>query len=157
MELNPLERKWADKAAALCAAEERCADDIEKKLNSWGASPESVRRIREYLCENDYLNEDRYVKAFALGKLHQLKWGRTKIAYHLRMKRVDEKAIETGLLDLDEADYRSVLQSLAESKWKSIHESDEFVKKGKLTAFLQSHGFESYEIQNILKIITNNL
>ncbi len=153
MELKEQDKKYLEKAVRLCAAEERCADDIERKLSSWNLSPTAAKQILDFLYENNYLNEVRYATTFAEGKMRQLKWGRTKIAYQLRMKRVDDKAIEEGLLALDAEEYRSILKKLAEQKWKSVHESDDFVKRGKVTAYLQSHGFEMYEIQNVLENI----
>lgn len=150
IELDEQEKRVAAKAAHLCACEERCASDMESKLTSWCTSPTSVNRIVQYLKEEGYIDERRYTKAFANGKLRQLKWGRTKIAYQLKMKRIDDHIIEEGLLELDEKEYREVLQKLVDNKWKTTHEADEFVKRGKITASLQSRGFEAYEIRNAL-------
>lgn len=155
VELDDQEKKIAARAASICAASEHCNDDISKKLLSWCSSNVSMKRILDYLNENDYINESRYVKAFCEGKLRQLKWGKTKIAYQLRMKRIDESVIEEGLLQIDMEEYRQILTGLVVSKWRTMHESDEFLKRSKVISFLQSRGFEPYEVQKVLDTIND--
>lgn len=145
--------KLRKRSEALCAREEHCDYDIEQKLFSWGASPKQVAIVIEYLHEADFLNDERYARLYCVGKNRQLKWGKVKIAYQLRMKRVEEHAIAVGLDAIDEEEYRNGLLKLAQQKWELIREADRYVKEGKVCGFLQGKGYEMYEIRNVIKLL----
>ena len=139
------------KAEAACAREEYCDYDMQQKLVKWGAERDEVERVLDHLHEYDFLNNERYARIYCVGKNHQLKWGRTKIAYQLRMKRVGEEAIAQGLQEIDADEYSESLLELAKKKWKAIAEEDRFRKEQKLMGFLQSRGYELNEIYNVIK------
>ena len=49
----------------------------------------------------------------------QKKWGRVKIEYALRQKRVSEPNIKRAMKEIVGEDYQAALQKLAETKWES--------------------------------------
>ena len=81
-------------------------------------------------------------------------WGRVKIRYELKQKRLSEYCIKTAMKEINEAEYLKTLGKLAETKWKSLKsEKNIFTKKAKATSFLMQRGFEAALIQDVLKTL----
>ena len=100
------------------------------------------------LIELDFLNEERFARSYVRGKFRINKWGRNKILNGLRMKRVPDYCIEKGLDEIDEEEYRSVLKELIDRKLKG---SDQFEIKRKAIASMQSKGYETGVILDVMK------
>ena len=62
-----------------------------------------------WLIENNYLNEERFAKAYAGGKFRMKQWGRIRIGrfnkHELKMRGLSEYCIKVGLAEIDEDDY----------------------------------------------------
>ena len=144
------DKAFVAKAEQYCAASEQCRTAVKEKLLAWGADRELSSRIIDYLVDNEYIDEARYCKLYCDSKLRLQKWGRIKINYMLRSKCIDNKLIANALQQMDNNQYREVLQQLAESKLQTIQDDDPRKRKAKLTSFLASHGFEANEIQDAI-------
>ncbi len=68
-----------------CVYRERCHKEVEQKLNELRMIPEAKEKIILHLIEHDFLNEERYAKAFARGKFRIKKWGRQRIFRELKI------------------------------------------------------------------------
>ncbi len=123
------------------------------KLTRWGAGHELAERIVTHLVKKDFINESRFCHIYCESKLSLQKWGRIKMAYQLRAKRIDKHLIDEALKNLNNEQYHDVLLQLAQTKAATIHENDPLKHRAKLTSFLVSHGFESNEINNVLNEI----
>ena len=75
------------KLASYCRYQERCQQEVYNKLRKMGFDEEDTHEIIHYLIMDNFLNEERYAKAFCRGKFSQNKWGRTKITQHLKMRK----------------------------------------------------------------------
>ena len=144
------DKAFLAKAEQYCAANEQCRTAVKEKLLAWGADREVAGHIINYLVDNNFIDEARYCKIYCESKLRLQKWGRIKINYMLRGKRIDNKIIATALQEIDKEQYRETLKSLAESKLETLVESDPYKRKAKLISFLASHGFETNEIQEAI-------
>lgn len=142
------------KAESLCARSELCELDVIQKLTGWKASPDDVECVMEHLKQNGFVDNRRYAVSFARGKFHQLKWGRTKISYQLRMKRIDPKVIEDALLTITEEEYLDTARKVGEQKWRSLSAYDTYTREGKLSVFMQSKGYESYVIRQVIETLS---
>lgn len=147
------EMAFVTKAEQYCATGEQCRSAVRDKLLTWGAGQELRERIVDYLTENDFINEERYCKIYCDSKLHLQKWGRVKIAYQLRSKRIDNSTINKALQNIDEEEYHKTLTTLTETKNNSINETDNKKRRAKLMSFLSSHGFTIEEIDNAVKAL----
>ncbi len=128
----------------LCAYQERCSSELEKKLYDWGIYKEDADRLLSHLISNNYLNEERFAEAFVSGKVNIKKWGRIKIRQHLKQKRISDYSIKKGLASIDDAVYQSNLEHLANKKWNSLsREKNSYQKKVKVYRFLSSKGYEN--------------
>ena len=118
--------------------------EVKKKLYSLGLWKNDVESVISQLIEEDYLNEERFAKVFAGGKFRMKQWGRVKIRYELKQKRLSEYCIRTAMKEINEAEYLKTLGKLAETKWKSLKsEKNIFTKKAKATSFLMQRGRKS--------------
>jgi regulatory protein len=71
-----------------CAYQERSHQETKDRLYGYGLSTKDVEVLLSKLIEEDYLNETRFATLFAGGHFRTKKWGRVKIAYELKQKRV---------------------------------------------------------------------
>ena len=99
-----------------------------------------------HLLEHDFLNEERFAKAFVRGKFRIKKWGKLRIIRELKYKKVSKYNIETALKEISEVDYLNTFHELAEKKFNSITESNKNKKKKKLIDYLMYRGWESHLI-----------
>ncbi|MBK9487043.1 MAG: RecX family transcriptional regulator [Chitinophagaceae bacterium] len=106
-----------------------------------------------YLKENNFLNEDRFIAAFARGKFNIKSWGKRKIIQELQVKRIDSKKILQSIENIDEGQYFVRLQDLLEKKLRTIKEIDVFKKKQKLMQYAMQKGYEMELIIEALKEI----
>lgn len=154
IKFSDADKAFIAKAESYCASAEQCRTSVMEKLLAWGAERDQASQIVEYLVQNEYIDEARYCRIYCESKLHLQKWGRIKINYMLRNKRIDNRIIANALQQLDADQYTETLRQLAESKLRSIDESDPRKRQAKLNAFLASHGFEQSEIQNVIQSLT---
>ena len=133
--------EWLDKAEAYCARAEHCAADVRRKLYEWGAPSDLFDEIEEKLYACDFLNDERYCRAYVHDKVEYQSWGRLKIQAGLRALQLPESNIRQALQDIDEATYTRNLQSLITSRKSDSEE--------KQLRFLLQRGFTYDEIKKV--------
>ena len=139
------------KAMALCSRMEYCRDDIRKKLQTWGVSAADEDKVIRSLLNENFINEDRYARAFVKDKFRYNKWGRLKIAAHLKAKKIDSEVIRAALDEINADEYINVLNNLLNSHRKTVKAKNQYDLRAKLFRFASSKGFESsilYELLN---------
>jgi regulatory protein len=137
-----------------CAYQERCHKEVEQKLYNLKMIPEAKEQIMLHLLQHNFLNEERFAKAFVRGKFSIKKWGRIKIVSELKFKKVSTYNIKTGLQEIDEQAYLETLHKIAEKKLPLIKEPNSYKKRNKLTSYLISKGFESNLVYKIVQDIS---
>ena len=141
-----------EKIKHFCAYQERCHSDVKDKLFEYGLTSNEIDEILLYLIENNYLNEQRYAEQFTGGHFRGKKWGRIKIRYTLKSKKISEPCIKKALLLIDEEDYIKTLKQLMEEKKRSLKsEKNHFIRKKKIYDYLLQKGYESAYIQELMK------
>lgn len=144
------------RATTLCARGEQCSHDIREKLIKWGLSPSESDKIIAQLLEERFIDDNRYAMAFSRDKAKFQRWGKLKITYHLRMKKISKEIIENSLEGIEDNDYEEKLLSLLKSKRKSIKIDDNYKIKASLYRYGLSRGFESALIlKTIPKVLDN--
>lgn len=126
-----------------CAKEDRCQQQVMHKLSDYGVSLAVSEDILVELIQGKYVDEERYARSFCSGKFKINKWGRRKIIFELKKKKISEVCIQKGLEEIDEEAYLHSLQQLLEKKKKTIKEINEFVRKKKMVDCVVRKGFES--------------
>ncbi|MGV6844906.1 MAG: regulatory protein RecX [Lutibacter sp.] len=138
-----------------CAYQERCHQEVEKKLEELNMIPAAKEHIILYLIQHQYLNEERFSKAFTRGKFYYKNWGKLKIIRELKFRNISSYNIESGLKEIDEIDYFQTLEKLAQKKLLLIKDSNPFIKRKKLTNYLLSKGFEANLVYSVAKQLTS--
>ena len=81
------------------------------------------------------------------------KWGRIKIQYELKQKRISSFNIKKGMKEIDEAEYDAVLLQLVTDKWNSLKAEQYINRQVKTTNYLLQKGFESNLISKAIAIV----
>jgi regulatory protein len=130
-----------------CGYSERCHFEVRERLFAMGLIKKDVETLLSRLIEENYLNEERFAIQFAGGHFRQKKWGRTRIIYALKQKRVSDQNIKRGLKEISEEEYLSLLQKLATNKWENLKREQSISREAKTTAYLLQKGYERQAIQ----------
>lgn len=139
------------KAQMSCAYQERCQQEMRDKLYEWGLHSTDVENIIANLITDNFLNEERFAKAFAGGKFRIKKWGRIKIRIELKKKKISDYCIKKGLQEIDEKDYQKVLEDLIIKKLKEYPKGKEQVRNYKAAQYVISRGFEGDLVWDTIK------
>ena len=115
--------------------------------------PEAKEQIILHLMEHNFLNEERFSKAYVRGKFSIKKWGRIKIVNELKFKNISAYNIKSGLKEINEKQYIQNLKTLAQKKIPQVKETNSYKKRVKIFNYLKSKGYENDNINNCL----NNL
>lgn len=152
---NLTESEVLHRMASYCSMKEYCTQDIRKKIDATGLSPEECDRIINRLCSEKFLNEERFTRAYIKDKLRFSKWGRIKIKYELRKKDIPSSLIEALLDETEESAYQTLLKDILIQKKKSTKGKSPQDIYSKLFRFAAGRGFESHLISSCLKTILN--
>lgn len=143
------------KAESYCAYQERSQQEVRNKLYDWGLWPNEVEEVISELIENNFLNEERFARAYVSGKFNIKRWGKIKIKQGLKLKKITDKMIAIALNTIDYDDYLQTILDTAEKKLPTIKEKEAYKRKYKLVSYLLGKGFENDLILEVLK--SNNL
>ncbi len=156
-EKNITPERALSRAAALCSRSEQCEADIRAKLTAWAIAPNDANAIIGRLVHEGYLSENRYARAFVRDRFRFAGWGRIKIAYALRMKRVAEECITSALDEIDEEEYLAALTTALRAKLRSVAHRDPMQQRAALYRFAASRGYESDLIgRAVSSLLCNN-
>ncbi len=133
-----------------CAYQERCQQEVRDKLYDLGLRSEEVENLISQLISDNFINEERFAKAYAGGKFRIKKWGRIKIKMGLKAKRLSDHCIRKGLAEINEKEYRLTLQKLLESKERTLSEKNPIRRKYKLLRYAASKGYEQELVMEAL-------
>jgi len=139
-----------DKSRAQCSQKEQCCYDIRKKLSLWGVEDKDIEKITGILISENFINEPRYARAFATDKFKYNKWGKVKIAAHLRSKKLPPDIIGQALDSIDNDQYTKLIRGLLEGHRRSVKAKNQYDLKAKLLRYGLSKGFESSLLYDIL-------
>ncbi len=134
------------KAAALCSQQERCVSEIQKKLDNWDITEEESVKIIQYLIEEKYIDEQRFANYFVRDKFRFNGWGKIKIRYQLKQKKIADSNIDNAMEEIDLSEYETKLAELLQGKLRQIKNKDVWQTKAALARFGQSRGFEPHLI-----------
>ncbi len=137
-----------------CAYQERSHFEVKEKLYSLGLYKIQVETLLSRLIEENYLNEERFAKQFARGKFGLKKWGRIKIKYELKLKKVSDANIKNALKEIGLEDYLATLNKLAAGKWAAIGKENYIARQSKTMNYLLQKGYEATLAQQAIKLIT---
>lgn len=143
-----MQKKFLTKEQALqklrqyCAYQERSHYEVQQKLYDLGIRKQEHDEILATLIEENYLNEERFARAFAGGKFRMKNWGRKKIYYALKEKKVGEYNIKQAMKEIDDEDYKKHLKELVCEKYELLKGEQYLVRKRKTIDYMLQKGYE---------------
>ncbi len=140
-----------DKATFLCSKSEHCSFDIHEKLKDWGVASAEINIVIEKLIAEKYIDDERFARAYVKDKSRFNKWGKQKIAFMLRNKKIAPEIIRLAFEEIEDENYSDQLQKLLIDKAKTIKSKNKFDQRNKLMRFGLSRGFEAEQINKALQ------
>lgn len=138
-----------EKMRKYCLYSDRCHSDVRSKLIKEKIFGDELEEVISILIQEDFLNEERFAKAFTIGKFHQNKWGKKRIEMELKRRKVSSYCLKKGLDSIPEEEYIEAIRQLWEKKYASLRDESEYTKKQKTTKFLIGKGYEYDVIKSI--------
>lgn len=131
------------RASSFCAYQERTQQEVRDKLYGEGVNKDVIEETIVRLIEENFLNEERFAKAYAGGKFRMKKWGRLKIKNNLKRKGLSDYCIRKGMQEIEEKDYEKTLEDLLEKKSAEIKVKNRLLQKNRLSRYLIGKGYEA--------------
>ena len=135
IKLSKDEKLILEKMRSYCMYQERCIQEVKKKLTRLQVVPKSKSKIINHLIDDDYLNEVRFTKSFIQGKLRIKKWGRIKLNYELKMRGVKKFIIDAEINKISKRDYYDYFNEFSNNKIKTLKGSKEQKKRSFINYF----------------------
>lgn len=126
-----------------CSYQERCHQEVVQKLQGMHMIPEAIDVVIVHLLQHNFLNEERFAKAYVSGKFKIKNWGKRRLTQNLKQKDINKTIINNALNEIDDDEYIVVFNALAEKKVKTLQDSNIWKKKKKLADYLLYRGWES--------------
>ncbi|TVZ21394.1 regulatory protein [Dokdonia sp. Hel_I_63] len=131
------------KLEAYCAYQDRCHKEVAQKLRDMRMIPDAIDVVIGHLLEQNFLNEERFAKAFARGKFRHKSWGRTRITRELKQRGIGAYNLKTALLEIEDEEYDTVFNTLSRKRYEQLSsETDKYRKRKKLADYLTYRGWE---------------
>ena len=131
------------KLESYCAYQERCHKEVKAKLKDMRMIPEAIDKIMVHLIQHNYLNEERFAKAYVRGKFRIKKWGKNRLIRELKFREVSKYSIESALKEIDLDEYYKTLDELIQKRMTQVTEKNLYKKKKKIADYLLYRGWES--------------
>lgn len=118
--------------------------DMEKRFYAWNVKKTDWDKIIDYLIDENYLNETRFIEAYVRGKFVIKRWGKNKIIAGLMQLNLSGSKVTKAIdSEIEEKAYVKTIQELITKKSALINESDSLIKRDKIYRYLLSKGYES--------------
>ena len=135
IKLSKDEKVILEKMRSYCMYQERCIQEVKKKLIRLQVTPKTKSKVINHLIDNDYLNEVRFAKSFIQGKLRIKKWGRIKLNYELRIRGVKKFIIDEQINKISNNDYYDYFNEFSNNKIKILKGSKDQKKRSFINYF----------------------
>ncbi len=137
-----------------CAYQDRCHQETRRKLLDLGIYGDDLEEIMAQLVEDQFLDEERFARAFARGKFQIKSWGRIKILQELKARQISAYCQRKALEEIDEEAYRERLDQYLRSKFTEGKDGlSDFEQQQKAAQFALRRGFEPELVWDTLRQI----
>ena len=134
-----------------CAYQERCEYDVLEKIKKLCLDgPEKTKLLIKRLQKEGFLDQQRFIASYVMGKVSIKKWGVNKIRAGLIQKRISPDDIARGMMEIDTNIYQENLRSLFEKKIINLADyKTDYQQKSKVVRFLSSKGYTAEEVYGL--------
>jgi regulatory protein len=145
-----------ERISKYCAYQERCQMEVRNKLSEFDLNPDEIEEVISELIQQNFLNEERFSRAFARGKFRINGWGKKKIGLALAQKQVSSACIQLGFQEISPDEYREKLRNFARKEMNKHSKLPEFQKKAKVAQYLIGKGYESELVWDELNVLNHD-
>ena len=140
------------KVSSYCSSAERCPAEVAQWLRRHGIDAEDHSFIIEKLKADNFINEERFIHAFASDKLRFSGWGPFKIKQELLQRDLPESAVVRIVREvMDEEEAPRLLREMLTKKLLSLDDPTPDEIQRKVITWAMNRGFALDEILSILK------
>ncbi len=141
---------------SVCAYQERSHSEIRTRLIEHSVYGDDLEQIIAELITEDFLNEERFAKAYARGKFRIKNWGKGKILKELKFRRISEYSMRKAMEEIEYEDYLETLTKLLNKKNAVLREKNKWKRRKKLIDFAIQKGYEWAAIYKVLPDLDEN-
>lgn len=134
-----------------CAYQERSHHEVRSKLLDLNIYGDDLEEIIAQLISDNFLNEERFARAYARGKFRMKQWGRRRIVQELKRHEVSDYSIRKAMEEIDNQDYIETLRDVIEKKSRTTAAASDFEWHNKLAQYAISRGFEPELVWEIVR------
>lgn len=124
-----------------CSVSERCRKDCVTSLDRWEVAKHDQQKIIDYLTQNKYIDETRYIAAYVKDKSKFSNWGEAKIKMGLRAKGISWELITEAVGEIDPEAMEEKIMKALETKLRGLKYKDKYDLRNKLLRFAFSRGY----------------
>lgn len=143
--------KALNKVMEICSKTEHCTFDIVEKLKKYGLTSAEIDKAIKYLQAEKFIDDSRFANMYVNDKFRFNQWGKVKIKFMMRQKKIDDNIIDNAIDNIDDDEYQAVLLQIIEKKAPSVNAKTEYEKSGKLAQYAISKGFEPGLVFKLVK------
>ena len=139
-----------EKLKKACSYRELCQFDVQQKLQKWSIDYYTAQNIIADLISANFINEERYAKAYVADKVNLNAWGEKKIIYQLKKKHISPQNIEKAIAQIDQKKYKEAILKLIQQKNQVFNQLSAKDRKQKVINFLMNRGFHYHSFKDLL-------
>ena len=146
------------RCAELCNRCEQCTPDLIEKMKRWGLGYRDAQKVIEELEEMRYVDDHRFVRAYAHDKVCFSGWGRYKVERGLMMKRLPRTLVGEAMEGVEEEEYHDVACRVTASKLRQLRtDNPDYETKVKVLRHVLQRGFEMDVARRALREVLERL
>lgn len=126
-----------------CSKKEISSREALKACSKFKLKIVEKNNLINELKKQNFINHERFSKAFVHDRFNFYRWGKNKIIHHLQQRGIEEFYIEMAIGSISDKLYYKVLSEEAIKKYQLMKAPEDFQSKQKLMKFLYQKGFES--------------
>ena len=153
MPLTESQQRLLGNLASWCSVCERCTADVEARLRKSDVDAAAAATIIERLKAENFVNDERYARAFVRDKAALQGWGPMKIRQHLAQKHIDSGTITEALVAYGDTAFDESLREFLVHRSAQLRSVDPRQRTQKLLRAALSRGFGYDESLRILRCI----
>jgi len=135
-----------------CVYQERCHQEVAKKLREMRMIPEAIDVVIGHLIEHDFLNESRFAQAYARGKFNHKSWGRLRIQRELKARQISAFNVKLAMKEIESVQYEIFFNTLSRKRYQQLSaEKDKYRKRKKMADYLLYRGWEAHLVYDKVK------
>lgn len=145
-----------NKAAGYCARAEKSPREVEQKLRQWGegvADEEMIGSIMSRLRDDNFINEERYARAYISDKRRLLLKGPVMLRAELSMQKgITDAVIMDALSEVAQSEWEEALEKYLSKKVEEYRRKarNSYDLRSRLTAAAYRRGFDVGIAENVI-------